>query len=61
MIGNGQKPVEFQSIGRDITERKAAEQKLREYAQEIERTNTELAAALSAVRDKWSQIRAIPV
>jgi PAS domain S-box-containing protein len=61
LIGNGQKPVEFQSIGRDITERKAAEQKLREYAQEIERTNAELAAALDAVRDKWSQVRAIPV
>ena len=61
LIGNGQKPVEFQSIGRDITQRKAAERKLREYALEIEQKNAELAAALAAVRDKWSQIRALPV
>jgi PAS domain S-box-containing protein len=60
LIGDGQKPVEFQSIGRDITERKAAERKLREYAQEIEQKSAELASALLAARDKWSQKRAIP-
>ena len=59
LIGDGQKPVEFQSIGRDITERKAAEQKLREYAQEIEHKTAELASALLAARDKWSQKRAM--
>ena len=48
LISDGQKPVEFQAIGRDITERKAAEQKLREYAREIENKNAELAAALAA-------------
>ncbi|HMD50323.1 MAG TPA: PAS domain S-box protein [Bryobacteraceae bacterium] len=55
LISDGRKPVEFQAIGRDITERKAAERQLREYAQEIENKNAELAAALGqltrAVRD----------
>src|SRR5437588_3673131 len=35
--GNGLEPLEFQAIGRDITERRSAEQKLREYALEIEK------------------------
>jgi PAS domain S-box-containing protein len=60
LISDGRKPVEFQAIGRDITERKAAEQQLREYAQEIEKKNLELAAALEALKDKWSQKRVIP-
>jgi PAS domain S-box-containing protein len=58
IIRLGQEPVEFQAIGRDITERRAAEQKLREYAVEIENRNADLAAALKALRDKWSQRRA---
>lgn len=58
IIDNGQGMVEFQAIGRDITERKLAEQQLREYALEIEKRNADLAAALNALRDKWSQRRA---
>lgn len=57
MIRDGEKELEFQAIGRDVTERKLAEQKLREYAHEIEKKNAELAAALAALRDKWSHMR----
>jgi len=57
MIRDGEKALEFQAIGRDVTARRVAEQKLREYAQEIERKNAELAAALAALRDKWAHMR----
>ena len=52
-----EKEMEFQAIGRDITERKAAEQKLHEYAVEIELKNTELAATLEALRHRWASRR----
>lgn len=54
---NREREMEFQAIGRDITERKAAEQKLHEYAVEIERKNTELAATLEALRHRWASRR----
>ena len=57
MMRDGDKALEFQAIGRDVTQRRAAEQKLREYAQEIEQKNAELAAALAALRDKWAHMR----
>ena len=58
IVAAGPDTVEFQAIGRDITERRAAERTLREYALEIENRNAELAAALKALRGKWSQRRA---
>lgn len=56
-VGDRTEKVEFQAIGRDITDRKASEEKLRQYADEIERKNSELAAALAALRNRWVERR----
>ncbi len=40
----------FQSIARDVTERKESERRLEQYARELGRTNSELSEALEAAR-----------
>jgi PAS domain S-box-containing protein len=57
LIRDGQNSLECQAIGRDVTQRKAAEEQLRAYAVDIERKNSELSAALEALRHKWSRWR----
>ena len=44
------RPVAVQGIARDISERRLAQQKLENYARELQRKNEELAAALEAAR-----------
>lgn len=44
-------PVAVQGIGRDITDRKATEQKLRESAEELQTKNEELSRALRLARE----------
>lgn len=44
-------PVAIQGIGRDITERKLAQQRLLEFARELQRKNEELSTALRLARE----------
>jgi len=44
-------PVAIQGIGRDITERKLAEQRLLEFARELQRKNEDLSTALRLARE----------
>jgi PAS domain S-box-containing protein len=44
-------PYAVQGIGRDITERKLAQQRLQESAEELQRTNRELSTALRLARE----------
>jgi PAS domain S-box-containing protein len=44
-------PVAIQGIGRDITDRKQAQQRLEESARELQRKNEELSTALKLARD----------
>ncbi|MBV9761846.1 MAG: PAS domain S-box protein [Acidobacteriaceae bacterium] len=44
-------PIAIQGIGRDVTERKLAQQRLLEYARELRRSNEELSTALHLARE----------
>lgn len=44
-------PIAIQGIGRDVTERKLAQQRLFEYARELQRSNKELSTALRLAQE----------
>jgi PAS domain S-box-containing protein len=50
------KPFEYVSIRYDITQRKLAEEKLRNFADELEHKNRDLSASVKKVLDRESQI-----
>jgi len=50
------KPYEYVSIRYEITQRKQAEEQLRIYADQLERTNSDLGKSMQAVLDREAQI-----